>query len=103
MIVSEEDAGDGSSPYNRFPKKYRKSHSSLVAIRQSTFEFSSSTAHRRFGGGFSELFLKSFQQRIRIEIIRIDIMRIASYNMIERENTMPKRPREMEKEILDDG
>ena len=37
------------------------------------------------------------------ERIRIDIMRIASYNMIERENTMPKRPREMEKEILDDG
>ena len=49
------------------------------------------------------MFLKSFQQKIRIDIIRIDIMRIASYNMIERENTMPKRPREMEKEILDDG
>ena len=42
-------------------------------------------------------------ERIRIDIICIDIMRIASYNMIERENTMPKRPREMEKEILDDG
>ena len=33
-------------------------------------------------------------ERMRIVIIRIDIMRIASYNMIERENTMPKRPRE---------
>lgn len=49
------------------------------------------------------MFLNSFQQKIRIDIIRIDIMRITSYNMIERENTVPKRPREMEKEILDDG
>ena len=52
---------------------------------------------------FLSCFKKVFSRIIRIVIIRIDTMRIASYNMIERENTMPKRPREMEKEILDDG
>ena len=39
----------------------------------------------------------------RVIIICIDLMRIVSYNMLEREYNMPKRPREMEKEILDDG
>ena len=39
----------------------------------------------------------------RVVIIRIDLMRIALYNKLEREYNMPKRPREMEKEILDDG
>ena len=40
---------------------------------------------------------------MRALIMRIDLMRIVSYNMFEREYNMPKRPREMEKEILDDG
>ena len=45
-----------------------------------------------------------FHQTItRIIAIRIDTMRITTYNMIERGYNMPKRPREMEKEILDDG
>ena len=39
----------------------------------------------------------------RVIIICIDLMRIVSYNMLEWEYNMPKRPREMEKEILDDG
>lgn len=40
---------------------------------------------------------------MRVMIMRIDIMRTQLYNVIGREDTMPKRPREMEKEILDDG
>ena len=35
--------------------------------------------------------------------MRIDLTRISLYNISESEDTMPKRPREMEKEILDDG
>lgn len=35
--------------------------------------------------------------------IRIDVICITPYNMSEVGYCMPKRPREMEKEILDDG
>ena len=35
--------------------------------------------------------------------MRIDIIRIICYNKFEQEMNMPKRPREMEKEILKDG
>ena len=40
---------------------------------------------------------------MRVDFMRIDTMHITSYNISEREDTMPKRPREMEKEILEDG
>ena len=40
---------------------------------------------------------------MRAVIMRIDKMRISLYDINESEDTMPKRPREMEKEILDDG
>ena len=40
---------------------------------------------------------------MRTVIMRIDKMRISLYDINESEDTMPKRPREMEKEILDDG
>lgn len=49
-------------------------------------------------------FFKEFQMHTtRVIIVCIDLMRIISYNMLKREYNMPKRPREMEKEILDDG
>ena len=52
----------------------------------------------------SRIFLsKSKKIFIRITFVRIDFIRVSSYNIKRRENTMPKRPREMEKEILDDG
>ena len=37
------------------------------------------------------------------QIMRIDKMRTEQYYIFRRENNMPKRPRELEKEVLDDG
>lgn len=42
-------------------------------------------------------------EEMRIILARIYIMRIIGYNIFTEEVIMPKKPREMEREILDDG